>query len=90
MILYDTTEVIRTGTRKFHAAWAEGHNRKVIVPPTEKIPSECFPRSRAVQIEEHPDTLVICQSMALGAKVLLTSDDETIKAFAFGSTTPRK
>ena len=32
--VYDTTELYRTGPRKFHAAWAEINGYKVSVPPT--------------------------------------------------------
>ena len=34
MTVYDTTELFRTGPRKFHAAWAETNGHKVSVPPT--------------------------------------------------------
>lgn len=34
MTFYDTTELFRNGTRKFHAAWTEIHNSHVHITPT--------------------------------------------------------
>jgi hypothetical protein len=49
LILVDTTEVLRPGPRKLHAAWAELDGRKLLMPPT--VATELAP---LVAPETHP------------------------------------
>jgi len=151
--LYDSTELARTGTRKFHTAWAELNATKILIPPTvgfelapdgqsrddsqgvsyaerrlattqeaslpkntqkylerqawwammwrspespyqlirltddqrslaedlvRAIPPTCFPGAPAAHIREHRDTRIICETLAIGGKMLLTSNMRTI------------
>ena len=153
MTLYDSTELARTGTRKFHTAWAELGGAKVLIPPTvglelapdgrpgdggngvsdaerrlaaggaatvpgdtlkylerqawwsmmwrspdspyrlirltdeqralterltRAIPADCFPGAARGHIREHRDTRIICETLAVGGRMLLTSNMRTI------------
>ncbi|MCY4509500.1 MAG: hypothetical protein OXG35_21430 [Acidobacteria bacterium] len=147
----DTSEVRMAGPRKLHAAWAEVHNRKVLLPPTvcielaweavppdavngisqaehrlrnedidiqtelrlekqawwanvwrdasspyeaieltpdqeklkteiaEQMTAECFNNAAGHNIPEHRDTLIIAETLAVGGKLLLTSNIRSIK-----------
>ena len=154
MTLYDTTELARTGTRKFHACWAEVGGTKILIPPTvalelasdglpdhgggpsraerrlasaieegrevptrvrtndekqawwavmwrspdspyklvelspsqreqaamilEQIPPECFPGAPNAYIDLHRDAHIVCETAAVGGRMLLTSNMMTI------------
>jgi len=42
------------------------------------IDSRCFPRTDPVFIDRHPDARIVCESIAVGATMLLTSNMQTI------------
>ena len=44
----------------------------------EEIDPRCFPTTDSDDIGDHPDARIICESLALGAKMLLTSNMRTI------------
>ena len=156
MTFYDTTELFRNGTRKFHAAWTEIHDDHVNITPTvarelapqvavpgwrtkvseperplaqaasgtedqddatklrrehqawwarmwrsadspyklhdltneqenrfeallNAIPAECFPAVNEDTIPLHRDTRIVCETAALGGRMLLTSNMGTMQ-----------
>ena len=45
----------------------------------EEIDPRCFPHAKAAYVPEHRDTRIICESIVLDAKMLLTSNMRSIK-----------
>ena len=52
MTLYDSSELARTGMRKFHTAWAEVNGTKVFIPPTvgRELAPDCNPNDDSQRV----------------------------------------